>query len=107
MAWTKGQSTRPVDGGAIFPPRDGKRNDKSPDFRGTIELSSGLLDEIMQEYKKTGVFKIALLGYKNVSHTGGAYLKLIARKFEPYQGANSSLPKPNVRSVENEDDPWS
>jgi hypothetical protein len=93
------------DTGAIFPPKDGKRSEKTPDFTGVIELSEELISGVMAQYKDSGVFKLRLIAYKNVSQAGGAYLKIYVKKDEPFDGGNKNLPKPNIRS-ERSEDPW-
>jgi hypothetical protein len=94
------------DSGAIFPPKGEKKSEKSPDFSGTVELSEELISEVMAQYKETGIFKLALIAYKNVSQTGGAYLKIYVKKHTPFEGDNRKLPRPNIRS-ERSEDPWS
>lgn len=73
-----------INSGAIF--KNKKKNDKAPDFSGSLELDEALLTELLTALKNGGQAKIRLIGYTNTSAERDPWIRLLASKDEPFQG---------------------
>lgn len=97
--------TKKLNTGVLFPTKN-KKSESAPDFSGNIELDNALLQDILEQSKTTGVFKIRLVGWKNTSQEHGVYLKLGASKDEPRPQGQQQVRSTGNEFGTDERKPW-
>jgi len=76
--------------GALFVAKT-RKSEKSPDYNGLLEFDMEVVDDLIAQ-KQEGISqpKVNLVGWKKVSKTGNAYLRIIANVEKERQEANEN-----------------
>ncbi len=70
--------------GVLFERRN-KKNERSPDMGGELEITADLLRNLVERANKGEKILMALTAYRNSHPQRGEYLKLRADRHEPFQ----------------------
>lgn len=90
----------PTVGDKQYPPsgvlfKGKKPTERSPDHSGSLEISKDLLKDLIERANRGEAIKMSLTGYNNSHPRAGDYIKLTARKDEPYRKGGYSDAKRN------------
>lgn len=90
--------------GALFVNRN-KGKEKHPDYTGDLVLDGALTEVILEQYKRTGEFRIRLSAWKNTSEKAGVWLRILASEDKPREERSGGYNRRSEPS-ERDDAPW-